>query len=480
MNTPYERFVPYEFRRRALELRRTDWLDESRFEVHDARHLAGPDGDLAAFIRRASNIDRPVTIDLGRGTYRMNGRVDLPNTAGVVLHGDGATIQYRGTNASMLFRLGVRDGRLTANARMGAMIGVDFDIRGPDPRNRRLDTDVGILTGRFHETFYAENVRLRGNRHSWQKVGGEYRRIGSRMTWRVDMVRPDAFAYYYRLRLPDGDIHTPEAYQGQTGSVAGHAIPISADPPHRGVNLYHECEVRDFFDNGYYVSNNNGINCLWGCYVENCVAGNMRIGHNDLVVGGTSRQDSSGRDGRNGQCLTVDRGDNVRVVGLHCEGFDFGASEAIQLRTQAEEVDLVGVTLDARSGRRPVRLSRGGSGRANVRVRGCDWRDTGPRGTRTSVYINNANVQFEGSRLRVSRKDDVWVRTGSVNGRRPGRYSARQLGLTGSPAPIDEFLDPEPLIDWDRAGPRGRDRSRQYRALLDLEQTLKELTEILS
>lgn len=343
------------------------WEDKpdvrQEFDTVDASDYDGRSGDLADLIEQASS--QNAIVDLGSGTYEMESTVTGDgDVVGVVGDGPGAaTIYYQGTSLDYLFQI--------RNVSAGVMEGVTFDITEDAGGN---NTDVGLLDGQFDDEFWAEDVVFRGQRHRWQDLNGDgnYTSVGGRFTFLVNMTQSDAEAFIHRCEFPDGGTDVTH----ETGSGVGHAIGPNADPPHEGLNVWKECYCSGFIDNGFYVSNSPGRNVLWDCHAEDNATGNMRISYNDYVVGGVSEVHDLPGD-RLGQCLTHDRGDNVKVVGLECRGTgDSYGAEVIQVRTEAEELELDRVVVHTDGHNRPVRLSSDGSGpNVQIDITDCYWYD---------------------------------------------------------------------------------------------------------
>lgn len=408
----------------AMELWENKPSVREEFDTLDASDYDDRSGDLSELIEEASA--QNAIVDLGSGTYEMSSTVTGDgDVAGVVGDGpDDATVYYRGTELEYLFN--------TRNQPSGVLEGVTFDIS--ETADGENNTDVGLLYGDFSEEFWAEDIVLRGQRHRHQDLDGDgnYETVGGRFTFQVEMTQTDAEGFMHRCRFPDGGTDMHE----EIGDTIGHAIGPNADPNHEGVNVWKECYCSGFADNGFYVSNSPGRNVLWDCHAENNMSGNMRLSSNDYVVGGTSEINDI-PDGRSGQCLTHDRGDNVRVVGLECIGTDEYGAEAIQVRSDAEEIELDRVVLRTDESNRPVRFSATGSEpRVEVNITDCYWHDEYPEdnGLRT-VLLRNADVTSDADwrvlgegRLEVQVNDDASLSHAGTS-YSSGTHTADELGI---------------------------------------------------
>ena len=421
------------------------------YDTVDASDYDGRSGDLSELIEDASAQD--AIVDLGSGTYEMESTVTgSGNVVGVV--GDGpaaATIYYRGTQLDLLFELSIPTGVLE---------GVTFDIS--ETTDGGNDTDVGLLVGKFSDEFWAEDVVLRGARHYWQDLNGDgtLDRVGDLYTFRVDMTASDAEGLINRCSFPDGG--TPhlqrvadenEHEDGESWDIqdahTSHAIGPNADPDHVGLNVWKDVYASGFVNNGFYVSNSPGRNVLWNCYAGENGAGNVRISTDDYVVGGTSRiedlPDDPDLEGR-AQSLVHDKGDNVKVVGLSCEGTgeEYGP-ELARFRSDAKELLLDRVVMNADGDSRFAYMS---APDLNLDVTDCYWHDEGANTWgQTVMQIKHGHLTSDADwRALGDERHEVRIMedyTGSMthDGQYyddPGTYTASELGME-DPRPLPSF-----------------------------------------
>lgn len=398
------------------------------YDTVDADAYDGRSGDLAERIEAAA--DQDAIVDLGSGTYEITSsvRTDPDEVVGVV--GDDATIYYTGTHLSYLVDLDYVPSVVVE--------GVTFDIS--ETTDSGFESDVGIVHCQVTDEFWAEDVLVRGTRHRWQDVDGDgdLEAVGGRFTWRVDAAAPDATGFNHRVELPDGGTDEAES----VGTV-GHAIGPNADPPHEGLNVWKDCRAEGFMDNGFYVNNSPGRNVLWNCTARNNAAGNVRIGQDDYVVGGLAEITDLPGD-RLGQCLTHDGGGNATVVGLECRATFYG-SEAIQVRSSAESLELDRVVLDVDHYRQPVRLSSSSGSDVQVSISDCYWYDGyGSSSGSPVVEIYGADVAADGdwrvlgesrAEIEVESSGSLTIAGEDVG---TGTHTADELGLE-DPRPLPEF-----------------------------------------
>lgn len=442
---------------RELVQSRPDVREEFDAIVATERGYDDRTGDVAELIAEAANEGK--IVDLGSGEYEMEhgittGEVENKihvdrDVVGVV--GDDATIHYTGTYLDLLFHLDT--------VRVGALEGVTFDISGTTAEG--FESDVGIIAGRFTEAFWARDVALAGRRNRFQDLGsGEKEKVGSRYTWWIDAIEPAATALTENLRLTDGEKPHPDlGKQGDDGSDADHfggSIAVSTEPTHDGLSVYRNCHVEGFVDNGFYVSFDHdsdaaeateaiGSTVLWNCNAANVGGGCMRIGENDVIVGGTARMESF-PDERSGQALAIDQGENSTVVGLECVGSEYGA-ELIAIRTSVEETTLDRVVVDADHRLRVIRCDKDDDQEQmpDVTLRDCHVLDryTGSNSRATAV-VRGADVTAENLRIHAAGNDPLQIQSGydgtlTVDGE---TYDA-DADLGGL-----EFEDPRPLPEY--------------------------------
>ncbi|ELZ23440.1 hypothetical protein C477_02804 [Haloterrigena salina JCM 13891] len=188
--------------------------------------------------------------------------------------------------------------------------GITFDISET--------SDVSLLRSYgISDRLHVRDVTLRGERERVATGGGNRSNFLAQMG-------PNGEGLIERLSLPDGCIE-------DLNSSGDYAIPAGADPSHEGRNVWKDCYVEGFRDNGYYVRNSPGHNLLWNCEALNNARTNMRIGENDSIVGGHSEINTDfphEEPDEPGRALGNDGPEFDKVVGLTCvlEGDDWGSA----------------------------------------------------------------------------------------------------------------------------------------------------------
>ncbi|MFC6765173.1 hypothetical protein [Natrinema soli] len=313
----------------------------------DATSYDGRSGDLGERIREASGQD--TIVELGSGTYEISSEVTAQgNVVGIV--GDNARIHYVGTGLENLFNI--------TNVSELAMEGVTFDIT-EDPASGSTDVCILVSSG-ISNAAWIEDVRLEGQRHRWQNLGSGYETVGNRYTFLVQ-VDEGATAFMHRCEFPDGGTDM----SAELGTTDDHAIGPNCDWASHGLHVWKECTAEGFFDNGFYVhsSDADGEVILWDCHAKNNARGGMRVSENHTIIGGTTEVIDPIPGDHVGTPLVVNEGANIDVIGLtiRAAGNDWGGN-AIQLRTNVEEVTFDKCVLDIQSGNSlPVRMNQSGS-----------------------------------------------------------------------------------------------------------------------
>ncbi|WP_114576723.1 hypothetical protein [Saliphagus sp. LR7] len=332
-----------------------DFLNSGDYSVVDASAYDGRSGDLAELIRTASQNGE--VVDLGNGTYEMETAVSTSQPLGetIAAIGDDATIYYVGTDLEYLFNIN--------GATDLALEGITFDIT-EDPGNGT--TDVGLMQCvNISNGAWFEDVTLRGQRQRQQDLTGDgnYNAVGGLNTFMVQ-VDDGATGLVHRCEFPDGGTDMSV----ETGSDSSHAIGPNSNPDHQGLNVWKEVTVKKFFGNGFYLTSStpNGENIVWDCVAEENGKGGIRVSWGDTVIGGRTQvvtDHPTTGDHPAGTPLVCDYGDGVDIIGLQiiAEGNSWGGN-AIQMRTEIEEVNFDRCVLDIESGNsRPVRMNRSGS-----------------------------------------------------------------------------------------------------------------------
>ena len=345
-------------------------LAESKPDVRQAfsTTTSGASGDITAALADADNNNQ--LLELGSGTYTISGSVSLGGSlTGLVGAGSGnTTIEISGTH-NYLFG--------SVNCSIAVIEGVTFDMRGGG--------ECGY--GRFEtsDQGWFEDVVVRGQRD----------RIGNgtgRFSWMFEAVNSGATNFIHRFHQPDGDAH----YSGE--DTVGHAIPFSADPDHEGLNVWKECHVEGFTDNGYYTGNSPSRNVFWNSTAKDNRAGNFRIDTSDIIVGGSAELTSNAPGQATGQGIAVDYPSDVIVIGCQFVGDSY--SDLVQTRQEAGSVTFDRCVVHGTDSDGDLARFDGGS--ADVSIHGGWWLDEGGGG----IDIESASVSANSN----------WRYRGNING----------------------------------------------------------------
>lgn len=391
-------------------------------------------GDLGSLLQSASSDNAIVELDSGE--YEMSSTLSGGGTMGLVGEGsDETTIYYTGSDLRDL---------IDANPSNIVVEGVTFDI------SEGSGSDVGVVRAQISNEGWFQDIVLRGQRDRHGTASG------GRFTFLIQ-TESSATALIDYVRFPDGDEYYPEE-----GSV-GHAIPMNTDPVTggNGLTVWKDCFVQDFIDNGMYIANhNNGRNILWNCHGRNCSSGVLRIGGgHDTIIGGTTIVDDLASG--SGSALVVNHDGLSEAIGLHIEGHgdNYGA-EAIQLRSDLDDVLLDRVTMYTNGSSRPARLSAfDNQSNSTVELKDCYWLDESPSGSAQTVIRHVNEVIADSSwHSHADNRSEVSVEssgslTMSGSNISTGTYSASDLGLS-DPRPLPEFYfsddetrDPDDIIE---------------------------------
>ncbi|NKE37476.1 hypothetical protein GWG54_17010 [Natronococcus sp. JC468] len=222
------------------------------------------DGDLAAellaFIASLDEVNHEFVLPMGEYTWNTEFQLYDPIEYLEIRGDPRATLQIRDHNVDLAFELGLwADEDPPAHV---AFRNLDVDIADQPER------DAGLITAHVGRCLI-DNVELVGQRWRHGPAGG------SRYTCLVNTRESDAFSLLRNISLPDGEI------ADATEPSVGHSIGFSSDPPHEGINLWQQCYVEDYVDNGVYVSNSVGNNLVVRATAVNCGNGTLRIGADD-------------------------------------------------------------------------------------------------------------------------------------------------------------------------------------------------------
>lgn len=342
---------------------------ESKPDVRQAFSTTtdGASGDITSALDSADSNDQ--LLELGTGTFTLSGVVDLGGSlAGIVGAGsDSTVIQVSGVH-DYLF------GSPTPS--IAVIEGVTFELS---------DGECAFGQFKVSDQGWFEDVVVRGQR---DKIGNGT----GRFSWKIEAVNSDATNFIHRFHQPDGDRH----YPGE--DTVGHAIPFSADPDHVGLNVWKECHVEGFTDNGYYTGNSPSRNVFWNSTAKDNRGGNFRVDTTDIIVGGAAELTADAPGQATGQGIAVDYPSDVQVIGCQFLGEAYG--DLIQTRQEGENVTFDRCVVHGTDS--DGDLARFDGSAANVSIQSGWWLDDGGGG----IDIESATVSA----------DSNWRYRGAING----------------------------------------------------------------
>ncbi|WP_273739267.1 hypothetical protein [Natrinema soli] len=341
-------------------------------------------GDLSAeilsYLEAQNEINHAFVLPMG--TYTWNTGFYLGGSLEYLeISGDPrATLQVRDPAVDVAFEFG-RWGNTNPPQRV-VLRNLDVDI------DDQPDRDAGLLIAHVNSCL-VDNIELIGQRWRHGPEGGD------RYTCLVNTRDTEGLSVIRNLSLPDGDREDPAF------SSVGHSIGISADPPHNGVNVWTQCYVEEFVDNGFYVRNSPGYNIVDHSLAVNCGNGSVRLGEADEA-----------RDCK----IRLDRGSEQTYpgTGLWLNG-DQPTAERITIDGSDAHNDLLRVNSGADGGHvRDLSLRCGSSATAPT-VRCSSTSETDLQGvliedfaiTDVSTANNNPSVNI--------RRSDVTFRSGVID-----------------------------------------------------------------
>jgi hypothetical protein len=172
-----------------------------------------------------------------------------------------ATLRVRNHNVSVAFRFGTWGSN---NPPQHVVVqNVDVDISDVPERDAAL---MNAHVGRC----LIDNVELVGQRNLHTSVSG------NRYTFLMCTRNENATSVIRNVSATDGEVEDPNAPM-----VGAHTIGFSADPPHEGINVWHQCLVEDFVSSGYYVRNSPGVNIMNRTAAVNNGNSGLRLGRED-------------------------------------------------------------------------------------------------------------------------------------------------------------------------------------------------------
>lgn len=257
-----------------------DHLSVTSWDVIDVGNHGFPGdqtgGDLAQFIADQTDAGGQYVFVLPRGTYNWQrplfftggtGTYDEPMPEKLAIIGKPEATLYADMptdSERYYFRFGG-----SSNGFEDVRVkNIHFDVG-----NQSDARDAGITRSYIADYALFENLTLSARK----RLQSDGTINGGRFCLAVDCINPDATAEMRRVRLPNGDV-----FQGADLSV-GHAIPFASEDPHVGTNVWQDCYVEGFTDNGYYLRDGWGSNYVLNCQAKDCAAGQFRLGRNDYA-----------------------------------------------------------------------------------------------------------------------------------------------------------------------------------------------------
>ncbi|ELY94036.1 hypothetical protein C482_18979 [Natrialba chahannaoensis JCM 10990] len=233
---------------------RNEWSSE------DVTDYAGRSGDLANAVNAtASN----AIADLGTGnTYEVSSSIDTDSIVGlagedctIVVNMEGIVLPMGGSGNDVV-----------------ALQGVTFDL------SETVDASILTTYGAVQDHLFVKDVTIEGKRGRQVNDGGQSHTF-------LVQVGPQGEAFVENFTATDGSTEV-------SGQDRGYAIGAGADPRHEGYAVWKDCDVRQFMGNGYYMQNAPGTSVLWNCKAVNNALTNMRLGADDIVIGGRAEVNS--------------------------------------------------------------------------------------------------------------------------------------------------------------------------------------------
>ncbi|MFU8868905.1 hypothetical protein [Natronococcus sp.] len=240
---------------RSLDVTTVNVVDDPA--IDETGDLAG---ELLAYLDDQSEVSHEFV--LPPGSYAWNTEFVLFDPVEYLeLRGEPrATLQIRDHDVDTVFELGSwADDDPPQHV---VLQSVDIDI---DDESER---DAGLVSAHVGRC-YIDNVELVGQRWRHGPYGG------NRYTSLINTRDGATLSMVRNLSLPDGEV------ADASEPSVGHSIGLSADPPHEGITVWHQCYVEDYIDNGFYVSNSPGENLVVHGTAVNCGNGTLRIGATD-------------------------------------------------------------------------------------------------------------------------------------------------------------------------------------------------------
>lgn len=239
-------------------------------------------GDLAQFVADNTSSGEKTVFFLPDGTYEWQrpvrfaggtGQFHEPIPDGVAVIGKPRATIYMNIDPTLsprertMFDLG----SYSAPISQAILENLHIDV-GVENEDR----DAGISRCSISDEARFKNITMT-RRHRLDPTNPSTDQNGDRYSLMVNCVEEDATATMHRVILANGDVHVSD------NESVGHAIPLAAEPDHVGKNIWRECYVNDFTDNGFYLRDGPGSNHVIDCGARDCCAGNFRLGVNDYA-----------------------------------------------------------------------------------------------------------------------------------------------------------------------------------------------------
>lgn len=294
-----------------------------------------------------------------------------------------ATLKVNDQGVDLLMTVGTIDTSLP-HAQRTIMRDLRIDIRG--------DYDAGIGRWYTYALGVIENITMRGQR---DRLHPEYG--GDLHTLMVAGRRPGSTNVIRQCLLTNGHaVYDPDEVE------RGYAIGFSAEPPHRGTNIWDGCQISGY-GSGFYVSTSGGQNIITGSHVQNCGRASIRIGANDRIQ--DSRVTMTRHPGRPWTALWLENGGNQTV-------------ENLQILNQIEkDTEVIRLTQDGPARLSNVHISDEGTDGRAIRVadndqtqtifEGCSLTDrSSPNISDYAIYVRSSNVTFRDCDFDIESQSD--------------------------------------------------------------------------
>ncbi|TYL38012.1 hypothetical protein CV102_13925 [Natronococcus pandeyae] len=341
------------------------------------------DGDLAAELRaylaRQDEVNHEFVLPMGSYDWNTQFVLNGPIRYFGISGDPRATLQIQNPDIGLAFEFG-RWGSDNPPQHV-VLRNVDVDISDQPER------DAGLITAHVGRCLI-DNVELVGQRWSHGPESGD------RYTCMVNTREESALSVIRNLSLPDGEVEDPDE------PSVGHSIGISADPPHTGIDVWTQCYVEEFVDNGFYVRNSPGDNIIAHSMAVNCGNGNLRLGEADEALDCRLRLDTGSEQDYPGAGLWLNGGQPIAErIAIDASGAD---NDVVRINSGADGGQIRGLDLFC------------GVDVVAPTIRCTETSDTDPSGVLIEDFaIDDTTEADSNASIRV-RRPDVTLRSGLV------------------------------------------------------------------